>query len=55
MTLFVECRGSGMSIVPLQQIAASGLARAFDPRFVTGSHLIDIIIYNAETLTFPNS
>ena len=46
MTLFVECRGSGMSIVPLQQTASSRLASGFDPRFVTGSQF-KLVFYNA--------
>ncbi len=36
MTLSVDA-AQRQSIVPLQQIASSGLARAFGPRFVTGS------------------
>ncbi len=36
MTLSVDA-AQRQSIVPLQQTASSGLGRAFDPRFVTGS------------------
>ena len=49
MTLSVDA-AQRQSIVPLQQTASSGLSRAFDPRFVTGSHYIMTYVYKSATL-----
>ncbi len=53
MTLTVDA-AQRQSIVPLQQSASSGLGRAFDTRFVTGSHFLSIYIYNTQVLNDRN-
>ena len=43
MTLSVDA-AQRQSIVPLQQTASSAISRAFDLRFVTGSHYMILFI-----------
>ena len=52
MTLSVDA-AQRQSIVPLQQTASSAISRAFDLRFVTGSHYM-IKYYNAYAMIYKH-